>query len=153
VLGGFVDGEDAVGLKLIEEAAAIAEVEVDGAEIEGVLEFLDGPGEVFVEDAFAEAGDEDEVAAFHEPEGGDDTGGIFAAEVGEDDDEGAGALANHEMFGGFGEIAGVGGGLVIVEVVEDGGDGVLAFDGGEPARGRGKRGPERCSRGTGVSVF
>ena len=133
MLGGFIDGENPVRLELIEEAAAIAEVEVDGAEVEGVLEFLDGSGEMFVEDAFAEAGDEDEVAAFHEPEGGDDTGGIFAAEVGEDDDEGAGALAYEEMLGGFGEIAGAGRGFVIVEVIEDMGHGVLAFDGGKPA--------------------
>ena len=60
-------------VKLIEEATAVAQAEVNGAEVEGMFEFLHGPGATFIEDSLAEAGLEAEVPPFHHPAGGADT--------------------------------------------------------------------------------
>jgi len=62
-----------------------------------------------------------------------EVGAVLGAEVGEEDDEGAAFLHGHDALGGFGEVAGLGGGLIVVKVIEDEGHGVRAFDGLEPA--------------------
>jgi hypothetical protein len=60
-------------------------------------------------------------------------GAILGAEVSEEDDEGATFLVGEDAFGCLDEVAGLSSGLVIVEVVQEGGHGVRALHGFEPA--------------------
>ncbi len=132
-MGGGVEGVDAVGAEGADEEVAFLEIGAEGAVAEGGVEVVDGRFDTLVEFLFAEAGEEDEVAVAEEVDGAVEVGAVFGAEVGEEDDEGAAFLHGHDALGGFGEVAGLGGGLVVVEVVEDEGHGVRTFDGLQPA--------------------
>jgi len=132
-LSGFVDGEDAVGAEVFEELLAFLEVGAEGAEAQCVVEGVDGGGGAFFHFGFAKGGDEWEVALLEEACGFEKVGGVFGAEVGEEDDECAPFLECHDAFGGVEKVAGFVGGLVVVEVVEELWHGGLAADGLEPA--------------------
>ena len=132
-MGGGVEGVDAVGAEGADEEVALLEVGAEGAVAEGGVEVVNGGIDTLVEFLFAERGEEDEVSVAEEVDGVVEVGAVFGAEVGEEDDEGAAFLHGHDALGGFGEVAGLGGGLVVVKVVEDEGHGVRAFDGFEPA--------------------
>ena len=132
-MGGGVEGVDAVGAEGADEEVALLEVGAEGAVAEGGVEVVNGGFDTLVEFLFAERGEEDEVSVAEEVDGVVEVGAVFGAEVGEEDDEGAAFLHGHDALGGFGEVAGLGGGLVVVKVVEDEGHGVGAFDGFEPA--------------------
>ena len=60
--------------------------------------------------------------------------GVFAAQIGEEDDHSATALLDHEAADRVAEVGGFARRFVVVEMVEEAGHPVGAFHGWEPAR-------------------
>lgn len=133
MLGGGVEGEDAVLLEGGEGEVAGFDGLVGVGEGSGVVQGGDGEGGNPCDFVFEEAGDDDEVALAEEFQGREDSGEVFAAEVSAEDDEGAAGLALEDAVGGFREVAWSHGALVGIEVVEEERHGMGSTYGWEPA--------------------
>ena len=133
VLRGGVQQVDALGAEGAEQEGAFLLVGAVGSVAEGTIEAVDGLLGALGEFLLAQGGDQHAMAAAEQLNGGLQVAAVLGAEVGEKDDEGAALLVGEDALGSLGEVAGLGGGLVVVEVIQDDGHGVTAFDGFQPA--------------------
>ena len=126
-------GGDVAGLQRAEDLGALAFVMAECAVAEGVLDIRYGAGGAGLHLGFAQGGDEDDVSLLQKMDGFAKVACVLSAEIGEQDDQGAAALEGHDALGGLDEVAGLGGGFVIVEVIQQARHGWQAFDGLQPA--------------------